>query len=261
MLSRTVEAEKKCYGGVLACAMYTPSFTVTVCTCLCTFSPAENRRLEKACTIVVPAQACRTSFRVYFEVLNFTLPGCNKSGGDLAAGRSSEIGMDPEPSPAKSVLDSVAMVSVDHVDIMRALSGAHMREIGIAIKAARPVWQEAHVQVQLNCVCVSGPGYWLFRVLRCMFWWLSCSLSLLYFVGRFESVAIFCCRLRCHCCWCWCYCCLLLLLSYRRRFVGQFDDVDDSQVTLGTTLFFAHTFYFFVALVSKTILLSLYQCI
>ncbi|CAM9777623.1 unnamed protein product [Scytosiphon promiscuus] len=36
---------------------------------------------------------------------------------------------------------------IDHGDIMQALSGAHLREIGIAIKEARPGWQEAHVQL------------------------------------------------------------------------------------------------------------------
>lgn len=38
---------------------------------------------------------------------------------------------------------------IEHGDIMQALSGAHLREIGIAIKEARPGWQEAHVQVRL----------------------------------------------------------------------------------------------------------------
>jgi len=36
---------------------------------------------------------------------------------------------------------------IEHGDIMQALSGAHLREVGIAIKEARPGWQEAHVQV------------------------------------------------------------------------------------------------------------------
>ena len=45
--------------------------------------------------------------------------------------------------------------SIEHGDIMQALSGAHLREVGIAIKEARPGWQEAHVQVCLwMCVCV-----------------------------------------------------------------------------------------------------------
>lgn len=39
-------------------------------------------------------------------------------------------------------------VTIEHGDIMQALSGAHLREVGIAIKEARPGWQEAHVQVR-----------------------------------------------------------------------------------------------------------------
>ncbi|CAN0254707.1 unnamed protein product, partial [Laminaria digitata] len=37
---------------------------------------------------------------------------------------------------------------IEHGDVMQALSGAHLREIGITIKEARPGWQEAHVQVR-----------------------------------------------------------------------------------------------------------------
>lgn len=37
--------------------------------------------------------------------------------------------------------------TVEHGDIMRALSGAHLREVGIAVKNTRPGWQEAHVQL------------------------------------------------------------------------------------------------------------------
>ena len=51
--------------------------------------------------------------------------------------------------------ESGSSSSIEHGDIMQALSGAHLREVGIAIKEARPGWQEAHVQVCLwMCVCV-----------------------------------------------------------------------------------------------------------
>lgn len=45
------------------------------------------------------------------------------------------------------------IVAIDHGDVLKALSGAHLREVGITIKAARPGWQEAHVQVLL-LLCV-----------------------------------------------------------------------------------------------------------
>lgn len=70
-------------------------------------------------------------------------------GGDLAAG-GTETYSTVQHSPAETTASTVAVAIVDHGDIMRALSGAHLREIGISIKSARPGWQEAYVQVKLN---------------------------------------------------------------------------------------------------------------
>lgn len=47
---------------------------------------------------------------------------------------------------------------IEHGDVMQALSGAHLREVGITIKEARPGWQEAHVQVHARRRGVGGMG-------------------------------------------------------------------------------------------------------
>lgn len=36
---------------------------------------------------------------------------------------------------------------MDHRDIMKGLSGANLRKVGTAIKATRPGWQKADIQV------------------------------------------------------------------------------------------------------------------
>eukprot|EP00903_Cladosiphon_okamuranus_P008172 g7871.t1 len=64
----------------------------------------------------------------------------------LIAGSANKPGMDKALSGADSGMEDESG-SIEHGDIMQALSGAHLREIGIAIKEARPGWQEAHVQL------------------------------------------------------------------------------------------------------------------
>lgn len=50
-------------------------------------------------------------------------------------------------------------MNIEHGDILQALSGAHLREVGIAIKEARPGWQEAHVQVR-SMLHIYGSSLW-----------------------------------------------------------------------------------------------------
>lgn len=70
----------------------------------------------------------------------------------LVAGSANQPGIDGVSS-ATNAINSGNDDSgrIDHGDIMQALSGAHLREVGIAIKEARPGWQEAHVQVGFPC--------------------------------------------------------------------------------------------------------------
>lgn len=74
----------------------------------------------------------------------------NKPGQDGVSSGASSSGVPPEATAGGEEREKEG---IEHGDIIQALSGAHLREIGIAIKEARPGWQEAHVQVRMR-VCV-----------------------------------------------------------------------------------------------------------
>ncbi|CAM9505681.1 unnamed protein product [Ectocarpus sp. 13 AM-2016] len=76
----------------------------------------------------------------------------NKPGQDGVSSGASSSGVPPGATAGGG--EEREKEGIEHGDIMQALSGAHLREIGIAIKEARPGWQEAHVQVRMRvCVC------------------------------------------------------------------------------------------------------------
>lgn len=78
----------------------------------------------------------------------------NKPGQDgVSSSGASSSGVPPEAT-ARGDGDEREKEGIEHGDIMQALSGAHLREIGIAIKEARPGWQEAHVQVRRRACVV-----------------------------------------------------------------------------------------------------------
>lgn len=70
----------------------------------------------------------------------------NKTGHD-GASASSEAASSARTGGGEDGKGGSENPGIEHGDIMQALSGAHLREVGIAIKEARPGWQEAHVQV------------------------------------------------------------------------------------------------------------------
>lgn len=84
----------------------------------------------------------------------------NRPMSDASSESSSRTGAG-SPSMSGAAHDEES--GIVHGDIVKALSGAHLREVGISLKAARPGWQEAHVQVR-------GRGFTLYLtgVFQCL---------------------------------------------------------------------------------------------
>eukprot|EP00752_Nemacystus_decipiens_P002006 g1927.t1 len=80
---------------------------------------------------------------VVARVVLLVAGSANKPDQDGSSSASGGGGKEDESGGGGSSSSS----SIEHGDIMQALSGAHLREVGIAIKEARPGWQEAHVQL------------------------------------------------------------------------------------------------------------------